>query len=600
MVNKLKSISIITFLLTLVTSCSNNSNSSLDSSSTSEITSFEKQFSELQKGYSFDGLIKIFQLYDNATSHEKYQYLRVSSSIDKYSSFKWQQSDLDKKASKDKIDYQNRFYYHKENYNGKDVIVSDYLLPSNEVFSSYMVDNNSQIASWEDAKFYDGFSLLSPNDFTLDNKGNYVIDFSKIDDAEEGNRLSTAKIALSRQLYGKAALKLDNLVLKFNDNNITSFSAEYEPEDLFGMGTGTITVTGDFTALGSNVKFDTIEKVDRKEDKIFEQKISQLKNSSFTSEEVYKRTDFGDQYKYNSTFSKEDFTYQYYYGDELVDDYGYYQSSDNMIQGVNKINNDYYLDQDPYNGTLSSLLPSFEVSSVFFNYDNKTDSYSLMDNYECRLIDASYFSTFYKDESISNLKLAFVGNDIKLQMVVSNKRELDITFSNIGSTSKKIINTKNDLSGLKWTDLLARHTKSLNVALSNDYLKSADYLNYLPLVGNKYSNAYIETESSRHETQVSISCKTDAEAGGLVNDYAAKLKSDLGFSVDSDKVKANNANEDGTTSVKGMYKYYLKKDITIDGNSDTMYLTVWNYVGLFDTHTFYIYVTLKSNLVVKE
>jgi len=598
MSNKLKKISIITFLLSLVTSCNNGSDVVVKP--TPELPSFGEAFKELQKGYSFDGLIKIFQLYDDGASHEKYQYLRVSSSLDEYSSFKWQQSALDEKATKDKIDYQSRFYYHKVNKDNKDVIVSDYLLPSNEVFSSYMIDNNYQIVSWEDAKFYNGFSLLNADDFTLDSNGNYVIDFIKTEDVAGEERISDARIALSRQLYGKAALRLYSVSLTFKDNKIASFSAEYEPEDLFGLGTGTITVSGDFTSIGSDIKFDTIEKVDRKEDKIFEQKFSQIKNNSFTCEEIYKRADFDDQYKYNLTFSKEDLTYKSYYKDELIDDYGFYQSDEEKIQGVNKINDDYYLDQDPYNGTLYSLLPSFEVSSVFFNYDNKTDSYSLMDNYECRLIDASYFSTFYKSESISNLKLAFAGNDIKLQMIVSGKRELDVTYSNIGSTSKKILNVKNDLSNFKWTDLLARHSKSLNLALSDEYLKSADYLNYLPLVGNKYSNAYINAETSRHETQISINCQTDAEAGVLVNDYAKKLKDNLGFTTDVDKVKKNNSNEDGTTSVKGMYKFYLKKDITINGNSDTMCLTVWNYVGLFNTHTFYIYVTLKSNLVEEK
>jgi hypothetical protein len=583
----LKKLFPIVLTLLLVSSCGSAQNQE-------EVDTFKGLLDVLaDKGYSFDGKIQYYRDYTDGDDTTAERYLSIRANNEEYSVRKWAQSASNEEATKDSEDYTSRIYYHVVYSDGQKLIASDHLAISNEVETSFMTDiNTGELATWDGSYFANCFALLSEDDFTKRGES----DTYDLKIGEES--LVDAYIALSRQLYGKAALEISSLTI-LKDDSGWNFTINYKPEDLRGYGEGYTSVSGTFIDPLNDPEIDRINPLDGEEDTTFVSKIGQLAGLNFRSETTYERESDVKSYVVEMNEDEFRFTYSDKIGTndaKTIDDYAYIKSGEGKIQGVTNIAGSYYVDRDPIDGDVTDFSPTFKISSLFFDKDQDSGDYVFDMSSPLRDISIEDFSFFALDENISSLKIHFYPKSVQFKIYTVSLRNITISFSDFGAIEDEVTSLNTDCSALRWSDLLSKDPQSLSEASSDTYLKDSEILDSIPTVGGKYSNVYIENESLtyyaedeegnvstyvRNYVELSIETTSDEEAESIRDEYKDKLISLKNWEIDL-----------SIEAIEG--RYYLKNTVPVLGGEYQLNLLLWNYSGLFDTHTFYIYAYLTA------
>lgn len=558
-------------------SITTNTTSSPYSTSTTEKKTFEEVFSQLQQGYFFEGTVSKYQFYDDGTSAEYHAPMQVVSNKSSYQAVKWNYGAKDAQASKENGLASNVTYVSQEK-DGKKYIVSQYLDMNNEVVNSYMADSKNQLATWDSALFGDCFQYFSTDDFLEDGLGNYELDL-------ENSDLLNGYVALARQIYGKIALTPDSFTLTFSESmEELSFLMVYKDEDLYGQGTGHIEVEGTFTTLGGNVAIDPIKPIEGKEDAIFKGAMDKLQQHNYQISTKYNETDFGDNIvdTHEGYATKDQLVYTFKYKDETSNDnYMYYKKDDSHIQGAELLQGSYYQDREPIQGTIEDLYPSFNISSLLFDYNNKSDTYTLKKDLPItlRIEDASEMSTFYKSSPVTDIRVKIKSDSVNFVIATEAGRTIDITYSNIGKVENKVsVSTiQSDVSALKWPQLLERFPSYLKDA--ENKLGSLEVLNNVPTLGGTYSKVMVDNAIGGKTGNIDLRVDfQDLETTQKIRDqYVQKAKKD-GYVVDKTQ-----ADREGFT--------FLTKTVKINNVDKIINLKIWIYQAYFGGYRLYIAVT---------
>lgn len=397
--------------------------------------------------------------------------------------------------------------------------------------------------TWDEGYFSNVFANLSINDFTrVGTENKFALNV-------EDSALEFAGIfdMIDAQFFGETIeAGIEYFYLLTNGNEITGFELKYEGfisyESMVYRS-----AKGNFKAFGGDV-VDFVKPLEgRSTDAELDEAIASLKEYNYKvvhSQSGYDYTSekFVGRGKFEGEADGKSLNYYYYNNsNQKIMNYAYYdvvEEGQTYLQGATNINGTYYNDV-LYYGSLSDILPSFNISSAMFvKSSESTDSvlvYELDKSVKISLDnDNSAYSSFdsdgYNDRTVYlTITIDKAAGTINFHNETSALADSglieDVLYSNIGEVEELITseNISDNCDGLSWTELLSNDESALTALITKI---PGPVLEKLPTFGGRY--AYVHYDAGAAAFFVDTYDKTENEE--LVTSYSQKLL-DAGFTA---------------------------------------------------------------------
>lgn len=360
-------------------------------------------------------------------------------------------------------------------------LVSMPMLDISNKIDYYPYTINGKNLEWYDSGYQNMFTYFEKDNY-LDDEGTYTLDV-------EDDYVKTYLPLLATQFlheYTRTIKEFSFIYNKDNDgfdvnivfNPITgSFSnTELEiqgqviPGDDFEFRQAEYTKTGEekeelnqvFSKLKNNKYFfvDTTYSIDENSNKTVESKYSGKTDGSSLILESETST------------SKMNFLYK--------------NVGNNQIQQANKLGNDYYAYGSVINSSITPLLPSFDMSSIFFN---KTDDNKYVYDGRANFLKTNTYNFSGEGLAVTSMNVTFDDDSVLFEIGFdgsTNIEEVKYTFLNESNIADSI-EIKTDCSDVKLSTLLEGYSKVL-IRLE-ELIGGKDNLNLIPVVGGRQSVA---------------------------------------------------------------------------------------------------------------
>lgn len=158
----------------------------------------------------------------------------------------------------------------------------------------------------------------------------------------------------------------------------------------------------------------------------------------------------------------------------------------NQIQQANKLGNDYYAYGSVINSSITPLLPSFDMSSIFFN---KTDDNKYVYDGRANFLKTNTYNFSGEGLAVTSMNVTFDDDSVLFEIGFdksTNIEEIKYTFLNESNIADSI-EIKTDCSDVKLSTLLEGYSKVL-IGLE-ELIGGKDNLNLIPVVGGRQSVA---------------------------------------------------------------------------------------------------------------
>ncbi len=158
----------------------------------------------------------------------------------------------------------------------------------------------------------------------------------------------------------------------------------------------------------------------------------------------------------------------------------------NQIQQANKLGNDYYAYESVINSSITPLLPSFDMSSIFFN---KTDDNKYVYDGRANFLKTNTYNFSGEGLAVTSMNVTFDDDSVLFEIGFdksTNIEEIKYTFLNESNIADSI-EIKTDCSDVKLSTLLEGYSKVL-IGLE-ELIGGKDNLNLIPVVGGRQSVA---------------------------------------------------------------------------------------------------------------
>lgn len=372
-------------------------------------------------------------------------------------------------------------YFYSYNPEAFTPLVSMPMLDISNKIDYYPYTINGKNLEWSDSGYQNMFTYFEKDNY-LDDEGTYTLDV-------EDDYVKTYLPLLATQFlheYTRTIKEFSFIYNKDNDgfdvdivfNPITeSFSnTELEiqgqviPGDDFEFKQAEYTKTGEekeelnqvFSKLRNN-KYsfvDTTYSIDENSNKTVESKYSGKTDGSSLILESETST------------SKMNFLYK--------------NVGNNKIQQANKLGNDYYAYGSVINSSITPLLPSFDMSSIFFN---KTDDNKYVYDGRANFLKTKTYNFSGEGLAVTSMNVTFDDDSVLFEIGFdksTNTEEIKYTFLNESNIADGI-EIKTDCSDVKLSTLLEGYSKAL-IGLE-ELIGGKDNLNLIPVVGGRQSVA---------------------------------------------------------------------------------------------------------------
>lgn len=360
-------------------------------------------------------------------------------------------------------------------------LVSMPMLDISNKIDYYPYTINGKNLEWYDSGYQNMFTYFEKDNY-LDDEGTYTLDV-------EDDYVKTYLPLLATQFlheYTRTIKEFSFIYNKDNDgfdvdivfNPITGFFSNTEleiqgqviPGDDFEFKQAEYTKTGEekeelnqvFSKLRNN-KYsfvDTTYSIDENSNKTVESKYSGKTDGSSLILESETST------------SKMNFLYK--------------NVGNNKIQQANKLGNDYYAYGSVINSSITPLLPSFDMSSIFFN---KTDDNKYVYDGRANFLKTKTYNFSGEGLAVTSMNVTFDDDSVLFEIGFdksTNIEEIKYTFLNESNIADSI-EIKNDCSDVKLSTLLEGYSKAL-IGLE-ELIGGKDNLNLIPVVGGRQSVA---------------------------------------------------------------------------------------------------------------
>lgn len=360
-------------------------------------------------------------------------------------------------------------------------LVSMPMLDISNKIDYYPYTINGKNLEWYDSGYQNMFTYFEKDNY-LDDEGTYTLDV-------EDDYVKTYLPLLATQFLHEYTRTIKEFSFIYN-KDIDGFDVNIVFNPITGSFSNTELEIEGQVIPGDDFEFKQAEYTKTGEEKEeLNQVFSKLKNNKYSFVDTTYSIDENSNKTVESKYSgKTD-------GSSLILEsetsmskmnFLYKNVGNNQIQQANKLGNDYYAYGSVINSSITPLLPSFDMSSIFFN---KTDDNKYVYDGRANFLKTNTYNFSGEGLAVTSMNVTFDDDSVLFEIGFdgsTNIEEVKYTFLNESNIADSI-EIKTDCSDVKLSTLLEGYSKVL-IRLE-ELIGGKDNLNLIPVVGGRQSVA---------------------------------------------------------------------------------------------------------------
>lgn len=360
-------------------------------------------------------------------------------------------------------------------------LVSMPMLDISNKIDYYPYTINGKNLEWSDSGYQNMFTYFEKDNY-LDDEGTYTLDV-------EDDYVKTYLPLLATQFLHEYTRTIKEFSFIYNKDN-DGFDVNIVFNPITGSFSNTELEIQGQVIPGDDFEFKQAEYTKTGEEKEeLNQVFSKLKNNKYSFVDTTYSIDENSNKTVESKYSgKTD-------GSSLILEsetstskmnFLYKNVGNNQIQQANKLGNDYYAYGSVINSSITPLLPSFDMSSIFFN---KTDDNKYVYDGRANFLKTKTYNFSGEGLAVTSMNVTFDDDSVLFEIGFdksTNIEEIKYTFLNESNVADSI-EIKTDCSDVKLSTLLEGYSKAL-IGLE-ELIGGKDNLNLIPVVGGRQSVA---------------------------------------------------------------------------------------------------------------
>lgn len=360
-------------------------------------------------------------------------------------------------------------------------LVSMPMLDISNKIDYYPYTINGKNLEWYDSGYQNMFTYFEKDNY-LDDEGTYTLDV-------EDDYVKTYLPLLATQFLHEYTRTIKEFSFIYNKDN-DGFDVNIMFNPITGSFSNTELEIQGQVIPGDDFEFRQAEYTKTGEEKEeLNQVFSKLKNNKYSFVDTTYSIDENSNKTVESKYSgKTD-------GSSLILEsetstskmnFLYKNVGNNQIQQANKLGNDYYAYGSVINSSITPLLPSFDMSSIFFN---KTDDNKYVYDGRANFLKTNTYNFSGEGLAVTSMNVTFDDDSVLFEIGFdksTNIEEIKYTFLNESNIADSI-EIKTDCSDVKLSTLLEGYSKVL-IGLE-ELIGGKDNLNLIPVVGGRQSVA---------------------------------------------------------------------------------------------------------------
>lgn len=360
-------------------------------------------------------------------------------------------------------------------------LVSMPMLDISNKIDYYPYTINGKNLEWYDSGYQNMFTYFEKDNY-LDDEGTYTLDV-------EDDYVKTYLPLLATQFLHEYTRTIKEFSFIYNKDN-DGFDVNIVFNPITGSFSNTELEIEGQVIPGDDFEFKQAEYTKTGEEKEeLNQVFSKLKNNKYSFVDTTYSIDENSNKTVESKYSgKTD-------GSSLILEsetstskmnFLYKNVGNNQIQQANKLGNDYYAYGSVINSSITPLLPSFDMSSIFFN---KTDDNKYVYDGRANFLKTNTYNFSGEGLAVTSMNVTFDDDSVLFEIGFdgsTNIEEIKYTFLNESNIADSI-EIKTDCFDVKLSTLLEGYSKVL-IRLE-ELIGGKDNLNLIPVVGGRQSVA---------------------------------------------------------------------------------------------------------------
>ena len=372
-------------------------------------------------------------------------------------------------------------YFYSYDPEASTPLVSMPMLDISNKIDYYPYTINGKNLEWYDSGYQNMFTYFEKDNY-LDDEGTYTLDV-------EDDYVKTYLPLLATQFLHEYTRTIKEFSFIYNKDN-DGFDVNIVFNPITGSFSNTELEIQGQVIPGDDFEFKQAEYTKTGEEKEeLNQVFSKLKNNKYSFVDTTYSIDENSNKTVESKYSgKTD-------GSSLILEsetstskmnFLYKNVGNNQIQQANKLGNDYYAYGSVINSSITPLLPSFDMSSIFFN---KTEDNKYVYDGRANFLKTKTYNFSGEGLAVTSMNVTF--DDDSVLFVIgfdksTNIEEIKYTFLNESNIADSI-EIKTDCSDVKLSTLLEGYSKAL-IGLE-ELIGGKENLNLIPVVGGRQSVA---------------------------------------------------------------------------------------------------------------
>lgn len=360
-------------------------------------------------------------------------------------------------------------------------LVSMPMLDISNKIDYYPYTINGKNLEWSDSGYQNMFTYFEKDNY-LDDEGTYTLDV-------EDDYVKTYLPLLATQFLHEYTRTIKEFSFIYNKDN-DGFDVNIVFNPITGSFSNTELEIQGQVIPGDDFEFKQAEYTKTGEEKEeLNQVFSKLKNNKYSFVDTTYSIDENSNKTVESKYSgKTD-------GSSLILEsetstskmnFLYKNVGNNQIQQANKLGNDYYAYGSVINSSITPLLPSFDMSSIFFN---KSDDNKYVYDGRANFLKTKTYNFSGEGLAVTSMNVTFDDDSVLFEIGFdksTNIEEIKYTFLNESNIADSI-EIKTDCFDVKLSTLLEGYSKAL-IGLE-ELIGGKDNLNLIPVVGGRQSVA---------------------------------------------------------------------------------------------------------------
>lgn len=360
-------------------------------------------------------------------------------------------------------------------------LVSMPMLDISNKIDYYPYTINGKNLEWSDSGYQNMFTYFEKNNY-LDDEGTYTLDV-------EDDYVKTYLPLLATQFLHEYTRTIKEFSFIYNKDN-DGFDVNIVFNPITGSFSNTELEIQGQVIPGDDFEFKQAEYTKTGEEKEeLNQVFSKLKNNKYSFVDTTYSIDENSNKTVESKYSgKTDGSSLIFESETSTSkmNFLYKNVGNNQIQQANKLGNDYYAYGSVINSSITPLLPSFDMSSIFFN---KTGDNKYVYDGRANFLKTNTYNFSGEGLAVTSMNVTFDDDSVLFEIGFdksTNIEEIKYTFLNESNIADSI-EIKTDCSDVKLSTLLEGYSKVL-IGLE-ELIGGKDNLNLIPVVGGRQSVA---------------------------------------------------------------------------------------------------------------